>query len=96
MLATITRSSALSTASSWSLLTRYLVLSTDAYAVKEHGLDKYLDETILANRVYVGLGLLTPSKRKPGVNTPEAAKDDNRIINKLRAVVERVIAQVKI
>ncbi len=67
----------------------------DAYAFKKHGLDKYLDGTTLADKGYVGLGLLTPTKRKPGVKTPQAAKENNRVINKLRAVVERVIAQVK-
>lgn len=43
----------------------------------------------------MGLGLLTPTKRKPGVKTPRDVKDNNRVINTLRAVVERVIAQIK-
>lgn len=38
----------------------------DAFAFKEHGLEKYLGETTLADKGYVGLGLLTPTKRKPG------------------------------
>lgn len=67
----------------------------DAYCFKEHGLEKYLDETTLADKGYVGLGLLTPAKRKSGVKTPRDVKDNNRVINKLRAVVERVIAQIK-
>ena len=67
----------------------------DAYCFKEHGLEKYLDETTLADKDYVGLGLLTPAKRKPWVKTPRDVKDNNRVINKLRVVVERVIAQIK-
>ncbi|QOW64810.1 transposase family protein [Rothia terrae] len=67
----------------------------DAYCFKKHGLEKYLDETTLADKGYVGLGLLTPAKRKAGVKTPRDVKDNNRVINKLRAVVERVIAQIK-
>lgn len=67
----------------------------DAFAFKEHGLEKYLGETTLADKGYVGLGLLTPTKRKPGLKMPKVVKDNNRVINKLRAVVERVIAQIK-
>lgn len=67
----------------------------DAFAFKKHGLEKYLNETALADKGYVGLGLLTPIKRKPGVKVPQGLKDNNRTINRLRAVVERVIAQLK-
>ena len=48
----------------------------------------------MADKGYVGLGLLTPTKRKPGLKMPKVVKDNNRVINKLRAVVERVIAQL--
>lgn len=67
----------------------------DAFAFKEHGLEKYLNETTLVDKGYVGLGLLRPIRRKPGVKVPEGVKDNNRIINRLRAVVEQVIAQLK-
>lgn len=67
----------------------------DAFAFKKHGLEKYLNETTLADKGYVGLGLLTPIKCKPGVKVPQGLKDNNRTINRLRAVVERVIAQLK-
>ena len=67
----------------------------DACCFKEHGLEKYLDETTLADKGYVGLGLLTPAKRKSGVKTPRDVKDNSRVINELRAVVERVIVQIK-
>ena len=63
----------------------------DPYAFKKHGLDRYLDETTtLADKGYVGLGLLTPTKRKPRVKTSKAVKDNNRVINRVRAVVGTV------
>lgn len=67
----------------------------DTYAFKKHGLEKYLSEFMLVDKGYVGLGLLTPAKRKPGMKMVKAVKDNNRVINCLRSVVERVIAQVK-
>lgn len=54
-----------------------------------------MDETTLADKGYVGLGLLTPTKRNPGAKTSKAVKDNNRMINRVRALVERVIAQIK-
>ena len=67
----------------------------DAHAFRAHGLDQLLDSSTLADKGYIGLGLATPTRRKPGVKVPQGVKDNNRIINRLRAVVERVIAQVK-
>ena len=67
----------------------------DPYAFRVHGLERYLDDTTLADKGYVGLGLLTPVKRRSGVKMPKAVKDNNRVINGLRSVVERVIVQVK-
>lgn len=60
--------------------------------LREHGLEKYLGETTLVDKGYVGLGLLTPIKREPGLRMPKVVKDNSRVIDKLRAVVERVIA----
>ena len=54
-----------------------------------------MDQITLADKGYVGLGLLTPTKRKPGVKTLKAVKDNNRVMNRIRAVVERAIAQIK-
>ncbi|QNV37457.1 hypothetical protein IDM49_09560 [Rothia terrae] len=54
-----------------------------------------MDKTTLADKGYVGLGLLTPVKHKPGVKMSKAVKENNRVINKLRVVVERVIAHIK-
>ena len=64
----------------------------DAFAFKEHGLEQYLGETTLADKGYIGLGLLTPFKRKPGVRMRAAVRENNRRVNRLRSVVERVIA----
>lgn len=42
------------------------------------------------------LGLATPTKHKPGQRLSAEAKKNNRLINRLRSVVERVIPQIKI
>lgn len=65
------------------------------YAYRFHQLGRFLNETTLADKGYIGLGLLTPVKRKAGVKMPVAVKENNRQINRLRSVVERTIAQVK-
>lgn len=67
----------------------------DVYAYHFHQLERFLNESTLADKGYIGLGLLTPSKRKPGVKMRTALKKNNRQINRLRSVVERTIAQVK-
>ena len=58
-------------------------------------MDQLLDSSTLADKDYVGLGLLTPTKRRPGIKMPAAHRGNNRRIHRLRSVVERVIAQVK-
>ena len=60
----------------------------DAFVFKEHGLEQYLGETTLADKGYIGLGLLTPFKRKPGVRMRAAVRENNRRVNRLRSVVE--------
>ena len=67
----------------------------DVYAYRFHRLERFLNETTLADKGYIGLGLLTPTKRKAGVKMRVAAKKNNRQINRLRSVVERTIAQIK-
>ena len=67
----------------------------DVYAYRFHQLGRYLNESTLADKGYIGLGLLTPTKRKPGRKMRSAVKENNRRVNRLRSVVERVIAQVK-
>lgn len=67
----------------------------DAFTFKEHGLKNYLDENTLADKGYVGLGLLTAVKHRFEVKKPNSIKNNNRVIIRLKSVVERVIAQVK-
>ncbi|HCN38891.1 MAG TPA: hypothetical protein DIS77_01110, partial [Rothia sp.] len=67
----------------------------DAHAFRAHGLDQLLDSSTLADKGYVGLGLTTPTKRRPGLGLLREQKTNNRVLNRLRSVVERVIAQVK-
>lgn len=67
----------------------------DARAFRAHGLDQLLDSSTLVDKGYVGLGLTTPTKRRPGLGLLREQKTNNRVLNRLRSVVERVIAQVK-
>jgi len=67
----------------------------DVHAFRFHQLERFLDESALADKGYIGLGLLTSTQRKPGVRMRAAVRQNNRQINRLRSVVERVIAQVK-
>lgn len=67
----------------------------DAFAFKAYGLDQLLDSSTLADKGYVGLGLATPMRRKPGQRLSREQKKNNRVINRLRSVVERRIVQIK-
>ena len=67
----------------------------DVHAFRFHRLERFLDGSTLADKGYIGLGLLTSVKRKPGVRMRAAVRENNRRIIRLRSVVERVIAQVK-
>lgn len=55
----------------------------DAYAFRAHGLDQFLDSSTLADKGYVGLGLATPTKRKPGVKLTKEQKRNNRMLNRI-------------
>ena len=68
----------------------------DAHAFRAHGLDQLLDSSTLADKGDAGLRLATPTKCKPGQRLNREQKTNNRVLNRLRSVVERVIAQVKI
>lgn len=67
----------------------------DVHAFRFHRLERFLDESTLADKGYIGLGLLTPAKQKPGVRMRAAVRGNNRQIIRLRLLVEWVIAQVK-
>ena len=55
----------------------------DAYTFRTHGLDQFLDSSTLADKGYVGLGLATPTKRKPGVKLTKEQKRNNRVLNRI-------------
>lgn len=61
----------------------------DAHTFKAHGLDQLLDVSTLADKGYVGLNLATPTKRRPGQRLSREQKTNNRVLNRLRSVVER-------
>lgn len=67
----------------------------EAHAFKAHGLDQLLNASTLADKGYVGLGLATSTRRKPGQRLSPEQKRNNRVLNRLRSVVERVIAHIK-
>ena len=63
----------------------------DVHAFRFHRLEQFLDESTLADKGYIGLGLLTPVKHRSGVRMRAAMKKNNRLCS----VVKRIIAQVK-
>ncbi|WP_188360435.1 transposase family protein [Rothia aerolata] len=67
----------------------------DAHVFRAHGLDRLLDSSTLADKGYAGLGLAAPTLRKPGQRLGCEQKKNNRVLNRLRSVVERGIAQIK-
>ena len=67
----------------------------DAYCFQKHGLGRILDSSTLADKGYVGLGLMTPNKRPAGGQLSQNHQAVNHQISRLRSVVEQVIAQVK-
>ena len=68
----------------------------DAKAIKATGLLEHFKNTPpLADKGYVGLGLLTPDRKPAGAELTETQKKGSRVINSLRAAVERAIAHLK-
>lgn len=67
----------------------------DTYAFRKHELGRLLNSSTLADKGYVGLGLATPTRRKPGQKLAMEQKRNNRVINRFRSVVERVIGNIK-
>ena len=49
----------------------------------------------IADKGYVGRGMITPTRSPPNGELSEAAKEANKSINKIRQVVERAIARIK-
>ena len=68
----------------------------DARAVRDSGLLQVLDAgNTLADKGYLGTGVLTPTRKPPGGQLTASQKNLNSQINALRAVVERAIAHLK-
>jgi transposase len=67
----------------------------DTAAARTHGLtDANLD--LLADRGYVGRGIITPVKRLPGqTHLADDQKEYNRQVSSVRSAVERCIAHIK-
>ena len=68
----------------------------DVAAQAPSGLMDGLDSSgWIADKGYVGRGMITPHKKPPNGELSEAAKEANKSINKIRQVVERTIAHIK-
>ena len=49
----------------------------------------------IADKGYIGRGMITPHKKPPNGELSETAKEENKSVNKIRQVVERTIAHIK-
>ena len=68
----------------------------DVAALDASGLLEGIDPSgWIADKVYVGRGMITPHKKPPNGELDEKAKEENRSVNRIRQVVERTIAHIK-
>ena len=68
----------------------------DTRAVRDTGLLATLDPTnTIADKGYLGTGILTPIRKPPGGELLDWQKTFNTQVNSLRAVVERAISHLK-
>ena len=68
----------------------------DAKAVTDTGLLEILDSNnAIADKGYIGTGVITPVRKPAGGELLDWQKEFNTVINKMRYVVERVIANFK-
>jgi hypothetical protein len=68
----------------------------DSHALRESGvMQPFADGRWIADKAYIGMGMLTPTKKPKGGQLTHEDKAHNRVINRVRAVVERVIANLK-
>ena len=68
----------------------------DVAALDSAGLLEGIDPSgWIADKGYIGRGMITPHKKPPNGELSEAAKEANKSINKIRQVVERTIAHSK-
>ena len=69
----------------------------DAKAIKESGFLEALDATMhIGDKGYVGLGMITPVKKPVYGELTDSDRRNNTIINRVRYLIERVIASIKI
>ena len=69
----------------------------DAKAIKESGFLEALDATTHSgDKGYVGLGMITPVKKPVYGELTDSDRRNNTIINRVRYLIERVIANIKI
>ncbi|MEI2779431.1 MAG: transposase family protein [Tetrasphaera sp.] len=68
----------------------------DLTALRTHGvLDTEDLLTIVADKGYIGAGLITPIKKPPGGELTDDRKQFNKELNAIRATIERTIAHLK-
>ena len=68
----------------------------DVAALDASGLLEGIDPSgWIADKGYIGRGMITPHKKPPNGELSEAAKEANKSINRIRQVVERTIAHIK-
>ena len=68
----------------------------DVAALDASGLLEGIDPSgWIADKGYIGRGMITPHKKPPNGELSEAAKEVNKSINRIRQVVERTIAHIK-
>ena len=68
----------------------------DAKAIKESGFLEALDATMhIGDKGYVGVGMITPVKNPAHAELADTNKRNNTTINRVRYLIERVIANIK-
>ena len=68
----------------------------DVAALDASGLLEGIDPSgWIADKGYIGRGMITPHKKPPNGELSETAKEENKSVNKIRQVVERTIAHIK-
>ena len=68
----------------------------DAAALDASGLLDGIDPSgWIADKGYIGKGMITPHKKPPNGELSEAAQEANKSVNQIRQVVEQTIAHIK-
>ena len=68
----------------------------DVAALDASGLLEGIDPSgWIADKGYIGRGMITPHKKPPNGELSETAKEENKSVNRIRQAVERTIAHIK-